>query len=72
MEFTGKAGAHDENGAYPARQTGVRQRIPGKLRRKFMSVPGLRRIHGQPSQKPLSTPVTFDGAILTLVRSYTF
>src|ERR1019366_5721323 len=34
---------HDENGAYPAREIEDRQRISGKQRRKFMSVPGLPR-----------------------------
>jgi hypothetical protein len=33
-----------------------RQRISGKLRRKFMSVPGLQRIPGRPSPKRLNTP----------------
>src|ERR1035437_7643141 len=48
-------GGHDEHGACPAGQTKDRQRISGKLRRKFMSVPGLRHIPGSPSPKRLST-----------------
>jgi hypothetical protein len=49
-------GAHGDNGAHPVGQTGDRQRIPGKLRRKSMSGPSLRRIPGQPSPKTAKHP----------------
>ncbi len=43
-------GDHGNQGAHPVRQTGDRQRNSGKLRRKFMSGPSLRRIPGRPPQ----------------------
>ena len=56
-------GGHDEHGACPAGQTKDRQRISGKLRRKFMSVPGLRHIPGSPSPKRLSTHLRLLAAV---------
>jgi len=49
-------GAHGDNGAHPVGQTGDRQRISGKLRRKSMSGPSLRRIPGQLSPKTVKHP----------------
>src|ERR1035437_7318367 len=48
-------GAHDEGGFVSGGETGDRPRISGKLRPKFMSVPGWGRILGQRSPKRSSS-----------------